>query len=362
MTNEDLRAAIEAALRRRDPCANVCSGDAPDGFSGRDASALVMHGYAASRGDSDDEALRRLARLVGLRDDGSDPAEEVERLRAELALERDRCAGLVRELTSAPPGSRRTAASRNLAERVAACVRGILRDDETANCARSLVREARGRAKAEEADVARLLAELDALRATHEATAQAFDDLVVRVWRAATGDTHEGPASVDALIEAVERRAAARMEPMTDAALDAACAAEDRATADDLLLDGTDGAHPAWWRGHDRAAEVWSGRVDELTRERDEARADAERAREAYAINLAGLRDALRRADDDRAKWRAELDEARAAFCADRCDECLDRATRVHTPTGDKCCDAHGIGEGWADMAHAAAVRAAVTR
>jgi hypothetical protein len=39
------------------------------------------------------------------------------------------------------------------------------------------------------------------------------------------------------------------------------------ACADDPLLDGTDGAHPAWWRGHDRAAEM-------LTAQRDEARAE----------------------------------------------------------------------------------------
>lgn len=56
-----------------------------------------------------------------------------------------------------------------------------------------------------------------------------------------------------------------------------------------------------------------------------------------------------------------ERDEARVALRADRCDECLDRATRVHTPTGDRCCDAHGVGEGWADTTHAAVVRAAVT-
>jgi hypothetical protein len=89
---------------------------------------------------------------------------EIRRLRSDLALERERCAGLVRELTAAPPGSRRTAASRNLAERVAACVRDILRDDETATCARASVREARERAKAAEADLARMRAELDATR------------------------------------------------------------------------------------------------------------------------------------------------------------------------------------------------------
>ncbi len=35
------------------------------------------------------------------------------------------------------------------------------------------------------------------------AAAQAFDDLVAQVWTAATGSTHEGPASVDALLNTV---------------------------------------------------------------------------------------------------------------------------------------------------------------
>jgi hypothetical protein len=64
-----------------------------------------------------------------------------------------------------------------------------------------------------------------------------------------------------------------RMEPLSLEALDAACAAEDRATVDEPLLDGTDAAHPAWWRGHDRATEVWRSRVETAERERDEARA-----------------------------------------------------------------------------------------
>jgi hypothetical protein len=35
--------------------------------------------------------------------------------------------------------------------------------------------------------------------------------------------------------------------------------------ADDPLLDGTDGAHPAWWRGHDRAAEMLTAQRDAAT-------------------------------------------------------------------------------------------------
>lgn len=53
----------------------------------------------------------------------------------------------------------------------------------------------------------RLTDERDAARDTRnrgrEIAAQAFDDLVVRVWCAATGDTHEGPASVETLLSAV---------------------------------------------------------------------------------------------------------------------------------------------------------------
>lgn len=45
-----------------------------------------------------------------------------------------------------------------------------------------------------------------ALRATQrarDAAAQAFDDLVATVWRAATGDEHEPPGSTGALVESV---------------------------------------------------------------------------------------------------------------------------------------------------------------
>ena len=79
-TTETLRVAIETALRRRDPEAEVCVGAAPAGFHGRDAMAMTAHGIARVRGDDEASALRTLARLVGLRDDGSDPAADVERL------------------------------------------------------------------------------------------------------------------------------------------------------------------------------------------------------------------------------------------------------------------------------------------
>mgnify|MGYP003430903695 FL=1 len=115
--------------------------------------------------------------------------------------------------------------------------------------------------------------------------------------------------------------------------------------------------------------------VERLTRERDEARADAARAREAYNIDLAGLRDTLRRADDLRVMWRervadvaserdalrADLAATRAALRANlRCDECDELATRCHADTARFGCDAHGVGEGWADTTHAAVVREAL--
>lgn len=62
-------------------------------------------------------------------------------------------------------------------------------------------------------DAAALLAEASHLRAVRDASAQAYDDLVALAWHAATGDEHEGPASVDDLIATLRTmRAAARRE------------------------------------------------------------------------------------------------------------------------------------------------------
>lgn len=103
-----------------------------------------------------------------------------------------------------------------------------------------------------------------ALTASRDDAADAFDRLVARVWRAATGDTHEGPASVEVLLAAVER-------------------------------------------------------------------------------------------------LRADLADTRAALRANlRCDECDELATRCHADTARFGCEAHGVGEGWADTTHAAVVREAL--
>jgi len=48
-----------------------------------------------------------------------------------------------------------------------------------------------------------LRARIERLREARDARADDFDVLVRRVWEAATGDTHEGPASVDVLLDAV---------------------------------------------------------------------------------------------------------------------------------------------------------------
>ena len=83
MTTDTLRAAIEAALRRRDPEASVRAIDAKyEGLAMTGVSVLGVRMSAVAPATAD--ALRALAIAAGLRDDGSDPAEEVERLTAAL--------------------------------------------------------------------------------------------------------------------------------------------------------------------------------------------------------------------------------------------------------------------------------------
>ncbi len=288
MTTDALRAAIIAALKRRDPNANLWQ--YPTESDRALWTAVCRRVEVAAKGygaGADLDALRALAVACGLREapcpacdgrgrraygreveDGCDececagvvvvdPEEERERLTRErdesIALERERCAALVREIPACQPGAKATAARRWLDDRVAACVRAIVVDDETATCARASVRDAMERAKVAEADAARVS--------------------------------------------------------------------------------------------------------------------------EAYAIDLAGLRDTLRRVDDLRVMWRervadvaserdalrAELDATRAALRANlRCDECDDLATRVHADTARFGCESHGVGEGWSDTTHAAVVREAL--
>ena len=83
-------------------------------------------------------------------------------------------------------------------------------------------------------DAAALLAEASHLRAVRDAAAQAYDDIVALAWHAATGDDHEGPASVDDLIATLRQiRAAARREGAE--AMREACAEEADARAADII-------------------------------------------------------------------------------------------------------------------------------
>ncbi len=195
MTNEDLRAAIETALRRRDPEAEVIVSplSTPTGVYWT-ALAQVRDGRVEGTCVTERGALEAFAIGAGLRDDGSDPAADVERLTVEIAT-------LKRQLRTMPPW-----------------------------------------------------------RVSEPPT----PDEMSRVWRAATGDTHDGPESMEALLAAVEG----------------------------------------------------------LRRERDDAR-------EALRASL-------------------------------RCDECEALATRTHADTASFGCDSHGVGDGWSDTTHAAAVRAAM--
>ncbi len=87
-TTEALRAAIETALRRRDGYGGVIVGTrdyrtAKDRWS---ATSAVAVGRVEVWCESEADALRALAVACGLREDGSDPAEEVRRLRERVDI------------------------------------------------------------------------------------------------------------------------------------------------------------------------------------------------------------------------------------------------------------------------------------
>ena len=93
MSNDNLRAAITAALRRRDPNADldVSPTCTPLGAWGSLAGGVIRGPDGAvidvvARAGDDAKALRGVAFACGLREDGGDPAEEVERLTSERAL------------------------------------------------------------------------------------------------------------------------------------------------------------------------------------------------------------------------------------------------------------------------------------
>mgnify|MGYP003441370870 CR=1 FL=1 len=210
MTTETLRAAIEAALRRRDArgMAALLACDDAD----------VDGSIRATTAHTSDDAIRALAIAAGLRDDGSDPAEEVERLRVAFRREEDRA----------------------------------------------------------------------------DARAQDLDDLVARVWRAATGDTHEGPASVDALAEAVAglRADNARLDNATRGALDDLAKVRAELNAARLALARRDAEYLELARRSERRGfELRAAQVEAHTARR----------------SLAMLAAVARRERDARAEWLDSL-------------------------------------------------------
>ena len=72
------------------------------------------------------------------------------------------------------------------------------------------------------------------------------------------------------------------------------------------------------------------------------------------------LTETLAFARDEVARLTRERDAARAALRdASRCDSCGAWATRYHSASARYGCDSCGVGDGWADDPHAAALRAA---
>lgn len=110
-------------------------------------------------------------------------------------------------------------------------------------------------------------------RASLDASAQAFDDLVARAWRAATGNTHEGPASVDDMLRRIGETRKAR-EGFRAALLD--------------VHEALDGVRPE--PDFDMPAELGSYACEEIGRRVAAARREgAEAMREACAEAMATM-------------------------------------------------------------------------
>ena len=274
-TTEVLRAAIETALRRRDPRATVQRSPTESDRSlwiARWPRLEIM-----TRGDDGHfglDALRALAVACGLRVD----------------------------LCPACNGRGRRAYGRETEDGCDECeCSGVVVVDPAEEVERLREREASHAAEME---------------ASRDAAAQAFDDLVARVWRAATGDTHEGPANVEALLAAVS-------DPREQLR-------EIRRTV------------IASVRGEEYASTLTSAALDERAASTGEDVAclvARMRTAEAAVVGLrtdnARLDDATRGALNDLARVRGELDAARAA---------LDRAHHAVREHGPRCshpeCDA----------------------
>lgn len=144
-------------------------------------------------------------------------------------------------------------------------------------------------------DAVALTAEVRRLRALHDATAQAFDDLVARVW-AATGETHEPPADVEALVARVVTAEVRRLRGQLAACVDAlGVSVPPDATAADAIVS-------EW--------QMATGEARALRLARDAAEEEVRRLRSMLAAETAShrrdLRDDARALDDLIAEvWRA---------------------------------------------------------
>ena len=119
-------------------------------------------------------------------------------------------------------------------------------------------------------DIAALVARVRDLAAKLDASAQALDDLVAQVWRA-TGETHEPPADVVALLE----RVAGLRESHCERG-EALSAMARRAVAAERLLDATEGTEREEELARQIRAEA-SARVAAARREADQS---AQKARD----------------------------------------------------------------------------------
>jgi hypothetical protein len=97
MSTDTLCAAITAALRRRDPNADLDVTPSVTLLGSRTSTAaVVLYGAdgavidVVARANSDARALRGVAFAVGLREDGSDPEDEIARLEFALQCEAQR--------------------------------------------------------------------------------------------------------------------------------------------------------------------------------------------------------------------------------------------------------------------------------
>jgi hypothetical protein len=61
---------------------------------------------------------------------------------------------------------------------------------------------------------------------------------------------------------------------------------------DNPALDATDGAHPAWWRGHDYVTERWRERLATAEAERDDLRAENETLRRKIDASASSIKSA----------------------------------------------------------------------